>query len=330
MNSIDFLTPVPDLQRFLHSKGWLSPPEVILTLEKPGEGNMNVVIRVKTNQRSFILKQSRPYVEKYRQIKAPIDRIAVEQEFYELLKGSQIKAHVPKVLGYDAEQYLLMLQDLGDCRDMTFIYEKRKVSDQQLERLITVLNLIHQTNVSTNFPENMEMRRLNHQHIFVLPFLENNGFDLDSIQQGLIQISLPYKKDIALKEIIERVGNHYLSPGKTLLHGDYYPGSWMVEGQNIYVIDPEFGFVGFAEFDVGVMAAHLVMATMDTSYLTTLTSNYMGTLNRSLVSKITGIEIMRRLIGLAQLPLTRTIEEKDYLLNSAYKMIMEKEFAKPL
>lgn len=322
MNTFDLQTPVQELQRSLEEKRWLSPKEQILSLAKPGEGNMNVVIRVITDKRSFILKQSRPYVEKYQQIKAPIDRIAVEQEFYKVLQGAEITAHMPRVLGYDVQEHLLMLQDLGDCQDMTMVYDQRKVLDQQLELLISILSLIHRTKAPTNFPKNMDMRRLNHQHIFVLPFLEDNGFDLDSIQPGLNELSLPYKKDVALKEIIEGVGMCYLSPGSTLLHGDYYPGSWMVEGQNIYVIDPEFGFVGFAEFDVGVMAAHLIMATMDKNYLTTLNSKYTGTLNRSLVAKISGIEIMRRLIGLAQLSLTRTIEEKDYLLTSAYEMIM--------
>jgi 5-methylthioribose kinase len=37
---------------------------------------------------------------------------------------------------------------------------------------------------------------------------------------------------------------------------------------------------------------------------------------------VAGIEIIRRLIGLAQLPLQRSIEEKDYLLQHARKMIL--------
>jgi 5-methylthioribose kinase len=39
---------------------------------------------------------------------------------------------------------------------------------------------------------------------------------------GLQELALPYKKGV--KENIERLGSLYLSKGKYLLHGDYYPG----------------------------------------------------------------------------------------------------------
>ncbi|TFG71242.1 MAG: hypothetical protein E4H26_12695 [Flavobacteriales bacterium] len=70
-----------------------------------------------------------------------------------------------------------------------------------------------------------------------------------------------------MKSAVRTIGQKYLSPGETLLHGDYYPGSWMTVGDQFYVIDPEFGFVGFAEFDLGVMVAHLIMATMEVEKL---------------------------------------------------------------
>ena len=48
-------------------------------------------------------------------------------------------------------------------------------------------------------------------------------------------------------------GERYLAEGSTLLHGDYYPGSWMTVDDAVFVIDPEFSFKGFPEFDLGVM-----------------------------------------------------------------------------
>ena len=296
--------------------------EQIVAIEKPGEGNMNVVLRIRTDQRSFILKQSRPYVQKYQQIEAPLHRIAVEYNFYGVIEGDALAAHVPNIYGYEAADHLLMLEDLGQCEDMVAIYRNRKIDQGQLERLIFILGLIHQKEAPEDFPENLGMRRLNHQHIFVLPFMPDNGFQLDDVQAGLQELSLPYKNDSALKTVVDGVGNKYLSPGDTLLHGDYYPGSWMTEHDNIYVIDPEFGFVGFAEFDLGVMAAHLIISTADERYLHTIERKYPGSIDQKLMGQVAGIEIMRRLIGLAQLPLERTISEKDYLLRTARKMIM--------
>ncbi len=323
MKYFDQRTPASELQDYLIEKQWMDSNEEILSLEKPGEGNMNVVLRIKTSERSFVLKQSRPFVQKYQQIAAPLNRIAVEHQFYNSLQNDALKPHIPKILGYDAAQYLLILEDLGRCEDMSTIYASRKITEDTLQKLVSILTLIHKSDVPDNFPENRKMRELNHQHIFVLPFLVDNGFQLDDIQKGLQELSMPYKQDASLKAVVEEIGNRYLSPGKTLLHGDYYPGSWMTESENLYVIDPEFGYVGFAEFDLGVMAAHIIMATADESYLNSIYGFYDGNANKKLLSQVAGIEIMRRLIGLAQLPLKRSIEEKRYLLELARNMILK-------
>lgn len=323
MISIDTHTPLPVLQKILEPKNLLHPNEKIRAISKPGEGNMNVVLRVKTNQRSFILKQSRPYVQKYQEIEAPLNRIEVEYKFYKAVQGAYIADHIPAILNFDQKNYLIQMEDLGQCDDMTFCYEDRKMPFNILEKLVNISEAIHMVGVVENFPENRALRELNHQHIFVLPFMEDNGFQLNDIQEGLQELSLPYKKDNAIKAVVNKLGDMYLSKGNVLIHGDYYPGSWMQLESELYIIDPEFSFIGFKEFDLGVMTAHLILATMVPSSLATVIELYKGEANNILVSQIAGIEIMRRLIGLAQLPLQRTIGEKDYLLQLARKMILE-------
>ncbi len=322
MNYLDNNTPISELQDYLRAKGWLDSNEEISSIEKPGEGNMNVVLRIKTNHRSFILKQSRPFVQKYPQIEAPLNRISVEHQFYRALQDNALQLHLPKILGYDRGEYILIMEDLGHCEDMSSIYSSRIIDKTNLKKLVKALVRVHKNEVPPDFPENLEMRQLNHQHIFALPFLEDNGFQLDSVQDGLQELSMSYKQDENLRSVINTIGNMYLSPGKILLHGDYYPGSWMTEAENLYIIDPEFSFVGFAEFDLGVMAAHCIMATSDEVYLDTIFDIYDGNVDKSLMAKVVGIEIMRRLIGLAQLPLDRTLVEKEYLLELARKMVL--------
>ena len=323
MINFELDTPIADFQDYLNKKNWLRPREEVLKSEKPGEGNMNVVIRLITNQRSLILKQSRPFVQKYQQISAPLERIAVEFEFYKASTKPDISSHLPKILGYEAKDHLLLMQDLGQVKDMTWLYESRQIQQPLIATLIKVIRQIHNTEKPENFPLNTELRQLNHQHIFVLPFMEDNGFQLDDIQPGLQQLSKTYKTDKALKEIVDTVGNIYLSPGDQLIHGDYYPGSWMTMGKSVYVIDPEFSFIGFAEFDLGVMMAHLFMATMDFAKLDYILDEYGKDIDVSLVNKVIGIEIIRRLIGLAQLPLNRSIEEKTFLLQRARNLILK-------
>lgn len=310
------------IEASLNALGWLDPGERVCTVSKAGEGNMNVVLRLPTNRRSLILKQSRPYVQKYPQIPAPLERIHTEERFYRAVAGSGIEAHLPGVLGFDPGQHLMLLEDLGQAEDMSFLYQDRQVAPEALATLMEVLGRIHATPVPAGFPDNLELRRLNHQHIFVLPFLADNGFNLDQIQPGLEALASPFKSDPALKAVVASLGERYLAAGPVLLHGDYYPGSWLQASGTVYVIDPEFSFAGFAEFDLGVMAAHLLMATGDPEIVNRVLEGYPGPANRELAVQVAGTEMVRRLIGLAQLPLGRTLEEKAYLLRLARNFLM--------
>ncbi|WP_019668968.1 phosphotransferase [Eudoraea adriatica] len=322
MIAIDTHTSIPTLQKLLEDNNWLNPNEKISALSKPGEGNMNVVLRAETNQRSFILKQSRPFVQKYQQIEAPLNRIEVEYKFYKAIHDASITSHIPSILGFDPKNYLLQMEDLGQCEDMTFCYRDRSIAQEILEKLINIAAAIHKVGPLNDFPENMALRKLNHQHIFVLPFLEDNGFQLNDVQEGLQELSLPYKRDNTIKAVVNKLGDMYLSKGNVLIHGDYYPGSWMQLEDEVYIIDPEFGFIGFREFDLGVMTAHLILATMDPSSLKKVMQLYKSDANAGLVSQVAGVEIIRRLIGLAQLPLKRSLSEKEDLLKLARKMIL--------
>ncbi|NKI31677.1 phosphotransferase [Muricauda sp. DJ-13] len=283
---------------------------------------MNVVIRIKTNTNSYILKQSRDYVQKYPQIPAPLDRIMVENIFYSRLADSSVSKHFPKVLHTDAENFLLLFEDLGQIEDLTQMYSKKQIDKNTLKSLVQILSGIHSVIPNPEQPKNLKLRELNHQHIFVLPFVQDNGFNLDDVQSGLQELSLPIKNNRELKRKIDEIGLRYLSQGNTLLHGDYYPGSWMENQKQLYVLDPEFSFVGFSEFDLGVMAAHLILATGDLGILKEIFNEYQGSASWELTSQIAGIEILRRLIGLAQLPLQRSLKEKEGLLDLAQKLVL--------
>ena len=171
------------------------------------------------------------------------------------------------------------------------------------------------------------MRQLNHEHIFNFPYLEDNGFNLDEVQEGLQAAAMPYKKATILKEIIANCGAIYLSKGKHLLHGDFYPGSWLKVVGGLKVIDPEFGFVGPAEFDLGVLIAHLVMSEQPKSMIETILQTYQQPedFKKGLLAQFVGIEILRRLIGIAQLPLSLDLTSKKQLMEQAAEWILSKK-----
>ena len=319
MNFFDESTSINIITNYIKKNtSILRENEIIKKVESAGEGNMNVVLRIKTNFKSFILKQSRSHVKKFAHIKAPLERIFAEHCFYNLVK----KNFLPKVLGFISEDYVLFLEDLTKCRDLNYIYNSRKIDNDKVNKLTLILHNIHITNAHKNYPTNLTLRKLNHDHIFVLPFLKDNGLQLNNIQEGLEELAIPFKENTDIISRVNNAGKNYLDTGSILLHGDYYPGSWMERNDNIYIIDPEFTFLGSKEFDLGVMSGHLILATGQISYLKKICDNYPDKIDNNEVAIYCAIEIIRRLIGYAQLPIKRSISEKSNLLKLSKELII--------
>ena len=297
--------------------------EEILKSETAGDSNMNVVLRITTNQRSVILKQSKTYVNKYPQIPAPLSRIEVEHAFYQhVQKHPVLKNFSPKVLAYRLEDHLLMTEDLGKGKDFSDLYRGESTMESAtISSLVDYMNALHELEIK-DFPDNREMKLLNHEHIFNFPFSLENGFDLDSVQIGLQELSLKYKSNTALKRKIDELGRKYLSQGETLLHGDFYPGSWLKSDSGIKIIDPEFGFLGDPEFDLGVLFAHLNLSLQPSSLKAEFLHSYNQPISPELLDQYQGVEILRRLIGIAQLPVRMTLDQKEKLMDQAVNLIL--------
>ena len=289
---------------------------------------MNFLVRVRTESGSIIVKQSRPWVEKYPQIDAPVERVFVEATFYETLKQDHFfDQFVPGLIGFDAKNLLLAMEDLGEATDFTFLYNKgSSLNASERRSLIEFISHLHNSTFSTrSFPDNAELKKLNHIHIFEYPYLRNNGFDLNTIQNGLQELSLKYKDNELLKRTVNAIGKLYLSTGRALVHGDYYPGSWLKTKSGVKIIDPEFSHYGYPEFDMGIMIAHLLMSHVNESQIRDMMHGYVMPegFDITLCTQFCGAEIMRRIIGLAQLPLDMSLDEKADILERAEQMILE-------
>ena len=241
-------TNVDELRQHLMFLGWMGPKESILQAEKAGEGNMNFTVRVRTPERSFILKQARPWVEKYPLIDAPWDRALVEGRFYELVASHpELACRMPRLLGLDPYARLLCLEDLGEARDFTAVYGGSPLPEPDLRVLIEFLTGLHaafRNCLARDVFENRAMRGLNHQHIFVLPLEDGNGLELDRITPGLTAAARKLRHDAEYKRKVLEAGELYLAGGPCLLHGDYFPGSWLSTAAGLKIIDPEFCFFG--------------------------------------------------------------------------------------
>ena len=314
------------LSDYLKEKKWIPSSDKVIDLEKPGEGNMNFVIRVKTSEKSIILKQSRPWVEKYPTVQAPVERLNVEAKYYEVIhQQNLLQDYSPELIGFDPENYIIALEDLGEGIDYTYLYQKDQfLSEREIKQINEYISALHKID-HIDFPDNTSMKVLNHEHIFKFPFEEQNDFNLDTVTEGLRDVSLSYKRNNELKKKIKELGDVYLEKGNTLIHGDYYPGSWLNVSGNVKVIDPEFSYLGYAEFDLGVMMAHMKMSEQPEKIMQNVLVEYQRPQNfdLSLFVGFVGVEIMRRILGLAQLPLSFDLDHKKYLLEEAEQFILQ-------
>lgn len=332
-----------EVEAYLREQAWLEPGESVRQLGPAGEGNMNLTLRVDTGQRSFIVKQSRPWVEKYPSIPAPEDRVLMEATFYQAVSHfTEIAERMPRILGCDEQNFAVLLEDLGKTADCTDLYNDGLTAFDPLHELCQWLAALHGANFDSETRqrlENLEMRKLNHEHLYCYPLRGDNQLDLDAITPGLAQAAAVLKRDKAYCNAIDELGARYLQNGPCLLHGDFYPGSWLrytasvdtasssAPLDDVWVIDPEFCFFGPAEFDIGILVGHLLLADRPLALVEEVFDHYRpaAAFDRRLALRFAGMEIMRRLIGVAQLPLTVDLARKEALLDTSRRLVLRPE-----
>jgi 5-methylthioribose kinase len=314
---------LPGLGGYLESLGW-AETSLVQQAERIGAGNMNLTVRVRTAAGSFILKQAKPYVVKYPQIPAPVERAAVEAAFYRLTAGAaQVSARMPRLLGFSEEAHLLWLEDLGDAADCMACYGGAPLLETDCRQLTGYLANLHSLPIPAEaipLLRNRAMRALNHEHQYDLPLRSGNGLDLDRITPGLAALAAELTAGRDYTGRVRELGDRYLRDGRTLLHGDFFPGSWLRAARGIAVIDPEFCYAGEPEYDLGVFLAHLEL--IGARHLWSVVRGaYPLPVDWPLARRYAGAELMRRLIGVAQLPVPSDLAAKRQWLAFSRELV---------
>jgi 5-methylthioribose kinase len=318
-----------DLAAYLKNAGFLSIDEQVQSVTRAGDGNMNCTVRVTTRPRSFIVKQSRPWVEKYPQFDAPWDRALREIEFYQLVTGHVgVADRMPRLLFAERAARLLVIEDLGVSKDLSGIYRGAILNLDTVDTLADYLSSLHHDfcGQSTRHPlPNREMRALNHAHIFEIPLEANNGLALDDLMPGLEAAADRLRSDCDYVSTVRRLGTEvYLADGDTLVHGDFFPGSFLETPAGPKVIDPEFACFGRSEVDGGMFLAHLLLGAQPPGIAARFLERYRPPADHDVnaMLQLAGIEVMRRLIGYAQLPLACGLEERRSLLRRSRDLVL--------
>lgn len=316
-----------ELGAYLRARGWWDGAGA-LAAAKAGEGNMNLTVRARAGAWSLIVKQSRPWVQKYPQIAAPFDRALTEGRFYAAVaEVPAVAAAMPRFVGLDPASRVLALEDLGAAADCTGLYGGDGLTDSELDALAAYLAALHGHAFAPGTLAalaNREMRALNHAHIFDLPYRGVFGGFLEGVAPGLAALAAEFAADAALVARVAALGQTYLADGPALLHGDFFPGSWLRSPAGLRVIDPEFCFPGPPAFDYGVCLAHLILADAPVEVRSRWLELHAAATGGGPAEVLpwAGTEVLRRLIGVAQLPVPTDLAWRRDKLAEARELVL--------
>jgi len=240
----------------------------------------------------------------------------VEIDFYRRIADLPEIAHaMPQLLGTDPAGCVLLFEDLGPAGDCTNCYHGQPFAPDEIASLAHYLAALHQVTGDPHWA-NREMRALNHQHIYVLPLEPNESFNLDAYEHGLTAAARALQDDDSYCTAVATTGQRYLADGPRLVHGDFFPGSWLRTERGLRIIDTEFSFFGDEEFDLGVAIAHFALAAQPIATAEEFLNGYerLRSFDVPWVARYAACEVMRRLIGVAQLPIPNSTHFRAPLL----------------
>ncbi len=291
----------------------LVPAGESISVEPAGDGNINWVRRARcpADGRSWVVKQARPALERFPEYRASPRRIVIEARYYEAVAPLDRWRVCPRVLGFDADAKVLVLEDLGDAERLDAAQARGADVTGPTRRIAGFLGAVHAATASPALCErfrNAEMQRLHGDHIFRLPYRENDF----ALSPTLRTRADAIRRDRRLIETIDAAYRRYLEPRGALVHGDVQSGNILIPPERPVLLDAEIAHVGDPAFDLGIFAAHLLGPALARAAgaealppLEVAWSAYReagGGASFPSLARYAGIELLRRTIGAARVP----------------------------
>lgn len=304
-------------------------------VEPVGDGNINWVRRVRSASGSRIVKQARPALERFPEYEAPTERIAVEARFYEAAAPFDPEGVCPQVLAFDPDQSVLVLEDLGDAERLDAALARGADVSDPAAALARFLGRLHAGCTDAALCErfaNDAMQRLHGDHIFRLPYRENEF----ALRPAVAERAREVRADAALVATIDAAYARYLEPKGALVHGDVQPANVLLAPAGPKLLDAEIAHVGDPAFDVGQLLGHLLLpaaargepATALPALRATWAAYAAGGGDASpaaldAAARYAGIELLRRTLGAARVPAVASDAASLAVVDSGLALVRE-------
>ena len=252
-------------------------------------------------------------------------------------------ALMPRLMAANEARFLLLFEDFRGASNLASLYGSGSLGEGAAEALGTFLRALRRGSCGAQDAEiaNDGMRALNYRMLFEAPFgsdaVGGNGFGpdgpardgaaLDAVEAGLGDAAAALRSDRGFRDAVSELGRRFLGAGASLVHGAFHPANWLLlPNGGVRVVDPQYGGSGDPEFDIGTGLAHLLLAGQPEAAVAAFLAAAIGAeeadregraptedaedaedtesgVDRALVARYAGAEIVRRLIGGGQLPL---------------------------
>lgn len=235
--------------------------------EEIGDGNINLVFRVRAGEESLIVKQALPYLRIVGEgWPLTLERTRLEAEAL-ALQWRLAPGRVPRLLGYDEVRRALVLEDLGGHEVLRrAMIERRElpVAFAQLggfaARVLLgtsdlLLPAAEKKALFLRF-HNPELSAITEELVFTAPFCEAAS---NQIRPALEPYAARLREDRAAVREAARLRFEFKTRAEAILHGDLHTGSVMVSAQDTRAIDPEFACPGPMAFDTGKLLGNLAL-----------------------------------------------------------------------
>src|SRR5215510_927722 len=100
------------LGAYLARAGLVAAGEAV-AVEPLGDGNINWVRRFRTRSGTRVVKQARPALERFPEYRVTTERLAFEARYYEVVGPFDREGICPRILFFDPDASVLVLEDLG-------------------------------------------------------------------------------------------------------------------------------------------------------------------------------------------------------------------------
>lgn len=225
------------------------------------EGFVNFIFRVRQGDRSWIIKQSRPYL---RRIELGRE-LAPERNYQEylafVLRAGIASGTVPHVHFVDQENNVFVMEDVyGDLRPLRYQLNQG-VEFPDFARQVAGFMAGNHFFTSELFLEKDVFRQLqldfaNGSLRAIMEDLVLSRTDIRGDGSTLDQLGTRVWEDPALRLELIKVRDVLIVKNECLVHGDLHTSNIFASTEHLRVIDMEYAFVGPYSYDLGYLLAN--------------------------------------------------------------------------